>query len=118
MDDFLSYFLAGMFGEELLRKIATRPYGFMILWLMGFILANLFFIILLISLASLTAFKQGISPDISLLSFARDFLVFFFVTIQPWAALCALGMGLLFAIGYRWHYRDNLRDKQENKTKN
>ena len=122
MDDFLSYFLAGMFGEELLRKIATRPFGFWVLWLMGFILVSIFALIFLFSLALLGLFKAGIPSEQSLFStllfIVRDVLVFFLVMMQPWAALFSSVMGLLFAIGYRLHYRNNLRDKQENKTKN
>ena len=111
MDDFLFYFLAGMFGEELLRKIATRPFGFWVLWLMGFILVSIFALIFLFSLALLGLFKAGIPSEQSLFStllfIVRDVLVFFLVMMQPWAALFSSVMGLLFAIGYRWHYRNN-----------
>ena len=117
MDDFLFYFLAGMFGEELLRKIATRPYGFMILWLMGFVLVNLFFIILAGSFIILGIFSDP-AADQSVLRYVIDSFTLIAVDSQPWSTLLALGMGLLLAISYHAHYRDNLRDKQENKTKN
>ena len=113
MDDFLTYFLAGMLGEELLRKIATRPFGFWVLWLIGFLFVNILLFLLLFFLAFLSFLKAGIQPEESLFSIIREGLSFFFVTIQPWATLVALGGGILLAISYRSHYLDKHSDTQK-----
>ena len=112
MNEFLTYFLAGMLGEEMLRKIATRPFGFWVLWLIGFILVSIIFLLFMFSLAFFSFFKVGLQPEESLSSIAYAGLVFFFVTIQPWAGLFFLGMGLLFALSYHWHYRNRLRNQR------
>ena len=121
MDEFLLYFLGGMFGAELIRKIATRPYGFLVLWLMSFILVNILAVIFVLSLGFLALFKVGIAAGQSLFStmllIIRDWLVFFFVMMQPWAALFCLGVSFLFALSYYGHYRLSLRESQENKIK-
>jgi len=105
MDDFLAYFLAGMFGEEFLRKIATRPYGVMYLWLIGFVIANVFFIILAGSFIVLGIFTDP-AADPSILRYVFDSFTLIAVESQPGATLLALVMGLMFALGYRGHYRD------------
>ncbi len=113
MDDFITYFLAGMFGEELIRKMATRPFGFMYLWLIGFILVNICIILLLIAIGLTGLFKVGIAQDETILStlfsFIRDLSNFFFIMIQPWGAIAASGFGLLFALSYYGHYRNHAR---------
>lgn len=105
MDDFLSYFLGGMFGAKLMSKIATRPYGFWLLWLIGFVLMNIIILIFLSLLGMISFFKVGIPENqtliSALMSFVYDLLYFFFVMIQPWGLMFSLVMGSLFAIGYR-----------------
>lgn len=59
MFGFLTYFLAGMFVEELFRKIATRPFGFMIVWLMWTVLVTIVAIVFLYSLAFLTLVRRS-----------------------------------------------------------
>ena len=112
MDDFLFYFLSGMLGEKMMRKIATHPYGFLFLWLIGFFLLNIIILIFLVVLGMISFFKVGISENQTLasaiLSFTHDLFYFFFVMIQPWGLLFSLGMGLLLAIGYRIHYKKNM----------
>ena len=111
MDDFIFYFLAGMFGEELMRKIATRRYGIFILGFVGFVLINVFIFIFLVLLFIVSFVKEGALPGLSLLSSImsglRDLLLFFFVTMQPEAVIFSLGMGFVFALGYLWYYRNN-----------
>ena len=121
VDEFLLYFLGGMFGAELIRKIATRPYGFLVLWLMSFILVNILAVIFVLSLGFLTLFEVGIAAGQSLFStillIIREGLVFFFVMMQPWAALFCLGVSFLLAFSYYGHYHNSLRESQESKTK-
>ena len=111
MGDFVFYFLAGMFGEELMRKIATRRYGVFVLWFIGFVLINVCIFMFLVLLFIVSFVKVGALPGLSLLSSImsglRDLLSFFFVTMQPEAVIFSLGMGFLFALGYLWHYRKN-----------
>ncbi len=111
MDDLFTYFLFGMFGEEVLRKLATRPYGFVFLWLLGFILANIFVVVVLLTLGSLSLFSEGVSPDetvaTTVVHFFSSLGQFFFVVMQPWGIIFSATVGLLFSMGYRWHYRHN-----------
>jgi len=57
MDDFITYFLAGMLGEELIYKIATHPFVFMFLWMIGFVLVNIFFLLLFIAFGLISFLK-------------------------------------------------------------
>ncbi len=95
-----------------MRKLATRPYGFLILWMMGFFLLNILILIFLFVLGAVSFIKIGISENQTLASvvtsFIHDLFYFFFVMIQPWGLLFSLGVGLLLAIGYRAHYKENM----------
>ena len=112
MGDFLFYFLSGMLGEELMRKLATRPYGFLVLWLIGFVLLNILILIFLFVLGVISFVKVGIPENQTLastiISFTYDLFYFFFVMIQPWGLLFSLGVGLLLAVGYRAHYKETM----------
>ena len=103
MDDFLAYFLAGMFGDELMRKIATRPYGVVYLWLIGFILVYVYFIILVGVVIAFAIFTDPAADD-SIFHFIVDGFALMAVESQPWSTLLALVGGLMFALAYRGHY--------------
>lgn len=117
MDEFLLYFLGGMFGAELIQKIATRPYGFLVLWLMSFILVSIFFIIMFGSFMILGIFTDP-AADQSIVHYLLDSVVLLWEKIiLPWGILFSLGVSFLLAFSYYGHYRLRLRESQENKTK-
>ena len=109
MNDFLTYFMAGMLGEELMRKIATRPYGFWVLWLVWFVLVNIFFIILDGVFITLGIFTDPAADD-SIPRYIWESFYLTFAELQPWAVLLALGMGFLLALSYRHHYKLKISD--------
>ena len=117
MDDFLTYFLAGMLGEDLLRRLATKPYGFIILWFSSFLFVNLLFMLILIVFGIVTMLQVGIPEEETLievfLSFVKDFSYFFFVIAQPWASVASIIGGLMLTLGYRSHYKRNIADKKK-----
>ncbi len=82
--------------------MATRPFGFWVLWGIGFLLVNILFIALYVSLFLFSLFSGGMVGE-NLLEGIYDF----YVTLQPGMTLVPLGMGLMFALGYRGHYRNN-----------
>jgi len=114
MDDFITYFLAGMFGTELIRKVATRPFGFMYLWLMCFVLVNICMLLLFVVFGLIAFLKVGMVQNETILStmfnFVRDLSYFFFVIIQPWGIITACVLGLVFAVSYHGHYRNHVRE--------
>ena len=112
MDDFLTYFLAGMLGEELLRKIATRPFGFWVLWAIGFTLIILFFT-LLISVVVIAGIFTDPAAEESVLRYVLDCFALVVREFKLWPVLAALGGGILLAISYRSHYLDKHSDTQK-----
>jgi len=116
MDDFLTYFLAGMLGEEFMRKIATRPYGFLYLWLIGFILTYIFFFMLLSFFIVLGVFTDPVA-DSGILNYVFSSYSLATVKLHPQATYLALVMGLFFAGSYRLHYRLKMREGKGKRNK-
>jgi len=116
MEDFFFYFIAGMIGEELMHKLATRPYGFWLLWLIGVGVMNLLIFLFFIVMVVISAFKtggdDGSGQPFSILNFAHDFLHFFFITTQPWLLLFSLAMGFLLAMAYRDAYKRRVKEER------
>ena len=104
--------LGGMLGEELIRKIATRPFGFLVLWLAAFVLVNIFFITLGCFFIVLGIFTDPAAQE-SILRYLYDSFVLLATEIGPWMALLSLGMGFLLAISYWFHFRNNAKLKSE-----
>ncbi len=118
MDEFLLYFLGGMFGAELIKKIATRPYGFLVLWLMSFILVSVFFIIMFSSVIIVGIFTDPAAEQ-SLMQYLLDSVALLYLKIiLPWGILFCLGVSFLFALSYYGHYRIHLQEALEDKKKN
>jgi len=112
MDDFLTYFLAGMLGEEFMRKMATRPYGFLYLWLIGFILTYILFFMVLSFLIIIWIFTDP-AADSGILSYVFSIYSLVAIDSQPGATYFALCIGLMFSLGYRFHYLDKQRGKKK-----
>lgn len=100
--DLVTAALAGMLGEDLMRKIATRPFGFWVLWGIGFLLMNILFIALIVSLYLFSLFSGEVMGDPLL-----EFIYGPYMMLQPGMTLVPLGLGFMFALGYRGHYRKN-----------
>ena len=118
MEDFLLYFMAGMLGEEFVRRLATRPRGFLWLWGMAAITTNLLVFIFILGLGVIGLIRSGrdggSGHPFSLSVFFHDLMVFFFFMIQPWELGLSLITGLAFAISYRQHYRRNTEASVKN----
>jgi len=115
MDDLFWYFLAGMFGEELMRKIATKPYGFWLLWVICTILVNVLIFLFIFILGVMTVVKtgeDGSGEPFSISSFFYNFMNFSFVIIQPWEFIFSIVMGLVVAISYRISYRKKMKEQK------
>jgi len=115
MEDFFLYFIAGMIGEELMNKLATRPYGFWILWLIGLAVTSLVIFLLIvahvITSIILTGGYDGPMNSFSIFDVFHFIFYSFFVSVQPWALLISLVMGFLFAMAYRDAYKNKLKEK-------
>ena len=113
MDDFLFYFLAGMFGEELVRRLATKKVYFPLLWLACTIIVGIIFTTLTLMLFVTGIFSDHPPPAQGFIGHAKDFMHFHFVMIQPWAFLFYSGMGFMLALSYRAHYHNRQRHQND-----
>ena len=110
VDDHLVYFLSGILGEELVRRLATKKVYFPLLWLLCSVFVGVVFMVLtLILFISDLYFDRA--PDQSFIEHVRDFVNFHFILTQPWASLLYGGLGLMLAMAYRWHYHDLKKKK-------
>ena len=110
MDDFLFYFLAGMFGEELVRLMATKKVYFPLLWFVCSASIALVFMLVTLLFFFMDLY-QGRAPDKAFTGHVKDFMSFHFVLIQPLASLFYAGMGFFLAVSYRWHYRNSQKQQ-------
>lgn len=117
MNEFLLYFFAGMFGEELIRKLAARPFGLMYISLMLFLFFNIIFVALIMTLIIFSIFTDP-AADQSLLHYLTsdiyDGLAIIMTEIVPWVEVFLLCVSFLLAISYRAHYLDKHPEAHDN----